>query len=288
MQRNSRIGAITIKSNPIPVGWATHRLENNNTKEVLSLFWKFWDLCQASQSRYLAKELRIPRECDFEGQQDLIPWLPQDWGKQSGRAQSAVCTRTQEKGAGTPQETDQTCLLVLEGLLWSGGQEWLSTLAAAVLACEPWFEPSWRLPLTLPQSLWTPGLGHLKQLIGMGCNPTHLQTIRSKFNWARLGYSKTIFPTASPFHESLLDSSTRGQTEWARKTRIPRLPKWKPHHRKLIKMKRQRIMSEMKGQDKTPEKQLNEVETGSLQKKRIQNNNNEDDSGSWKKNGGKD
>ena len=36
----------------------------------------------------------------------------------------------------------------------------------------------------------------------------------------------------------------------------------------------------MKGQDKTPEKQLNEVETGSLQKKRIQNNNNEDDSGS--------
>jgi len=38
LQRNSRRGAITVKSNPIPVGWATHKLENNNTKEVLSLF----------------------------------------------------------------------------------------------------------------------------------------------------------------------------------------------------------------------------------------------------------
>ena len=53
-------------------------------------------------------------------------------------------------------------------------------------------------------------------------------------------------------------------------------------------MKKHKVVPQMKGQDKTPEKQLNEVETGSLQKKRIQNNNNEDDSGSWKKNGGKD
>ena len=37
------------------------------------------------------------------------------------------------------------------------------------------------------------------------------------------------------------------------------LPEGKPHHRKLIKMKMQNIMSLMKGQDKIPEKQLNEV-----------------------------
>ena len=36
-QQDGRRGAITIKSNPIPVGWVTHRLENDNVKEVLIL-----------------------------------------------------------------------------------------------------------------------------------------------------------------------------------------------------------------------------------------------------------
>ena len=35
-------------------------------------------------------------------------------------------------------------------------------------------------------------------------------------------------------------------------------------HRKINKMKRQRAMYQMKQQDKTPEKQLNEVEIGNL------------------------
>ena len=38
-------------------------------------------------------------------------------------------------------------------------------------------------------------------------------------------------------------------------------------HRKLIEMKMQRIMSQMKEQDKTPEKQLNEVKIGNLSEK---------------------
>ena len=37
LQRNSRKGTIMIKSNPMPVRWATHKLENNNTKEVFPL-----------------------------------------------------------------------------------------------------------------------------------------------------------------------------------------------------------------------------------------------------------
>ena len=45
-------------------------------------------------------------------------------------------------------------------------------------------------------------------------------------------------------------------------------------HRKLDKVKQQKIMPQMKEQDKTPEKQLNEVE---LFKKRIQNNDIKDD-----------
>ena len=43
-------------------------------------------------------------------------------------------------------------------------------------------------------------------------------------------------------------------------------------------------MSQMKEQDKSPGKQLNEVEIGNLPE-RIQNNDSEDDPGSWKKNG---
>ena len=38
-------------------------------------------------------------------------------------------------------------------------------------------------------------------------------------------------------------------------------------HRKTDKMKRQRAMYQMKGQDKTPGKQLNEVEIGKLPEK---------------------
>ena len=48
-------------------------------------------------------------------------------------------------------------------------------------------------------------------------------------------------------------------------------------------------MYQMKEQDKTPEKQLNEVEIDRQPyRKRIQNNDSEDDPGPQKKNGGKD
>ena len=47
-------------------------------------------------------------------------------------------------------------------------------------------------------------------------------------------------------------------------------------------------MSQMKTQDKTPEKQLNEVEIRQPSRKRIQNDDSEDDPGSQKKHEGKD
>ena len=40
-------------------------------------------------------------------------------------------------------------------------------------------------------------------------------------------------------------------------------------HRQIDKMKRQRAMYQMKEQDKTPEKQLNEVEIGNLPEKEF-------------------
>ena len=37
LQQDGRRGTIAIKSNPITVRWVTHRLENRNTKDVLTL-----------------------------------------------------------------------------------------------------------------------------------------------------------------------------------------------------------------------------------------------------------
>ena len=53
----------------------------------------------------------------------------------------------------------------------------------------------------------------------------------------------------------------------ARKTTVPQWLKQKPQYRKLIRMKKQKVMSQMKEQDKTPEKQLNEMEIGNLPEK---------------------
>ena len=50
-------------------------------------------------------------------------------------------------------------------------------------------------------------------------------------------------------------------------------------------MKKRKVTSQMKGQDITPEKQLNEVKIGELPG--IQSNDSEDDPGSQKRNGGK-
>ena len=59
-----------------------HKLENDNTKEVLSLLWSFWTPQQASQPRNLAKGLGIPSDSNFEACWDLIVGLSQDWGKE--------------------------------------------------------------------------------------------------------------------------------------------------------------------------------------------------------------
>ena len=81
LPQDHRRGAITVRSNPIPTGWTTCKLENNNTKDVLPLLWRFWTPCQSPQPADPAKGLRLPKESDFESQWDLIARLPQDWGE---------------------------------------------------------------------------------------------------------------------------------------------------------------------------------------------------------------
>ena len=79
---------------------------------------------------------------------------------------------------------------------------------------------------------------------------------------------KTLFSPPSPSHQEaytcLLASSIRGQAEEARRTIVPQQLDQKPYYRKLIRMKKQRITSQVNGQDKIPEKQLNGVMIGKL------------------------
>ena len=84
------------------------------------------------------------------------------------------------------------------------------------------------------------------------CNSTHQQIIGLKLYWARPcpPEQDSVFPITCPSHQeaytSLLALSIREQTEEARKATVPQQLKWKLHHRKLIRMKKQKVMSQMK------------------------------------------
>ena len=94
LQEDGRRGENMIKLDPLTAAWATHNLENNDTKEVLSLFWRFWVSCKASQPGDLEKRLGITRESDFEDQWDLITQYPQDWFTYCWRLASRILSIT--------------------------------------------------------------------------------------------------------------------------------------------------------------------------------------------------
>ena len=84
-----------------------NKLGNNYNKEVPALLEKLGYPQQISQPGDPAKGQRTPKESDFERQWDLITEPPQDGGNiLGGHKQNAVHTRTQEKGAVSPQETE--------------------------------------------------------------------------------------------------------------------------------------------------------------------------------------
>ena len=83
-------------------------------------------------------------------------------------------------------------------------------------------------------------------------------------------------------------SSTRRQTEEARRTteQKPQPPEQKPQPQDVNQNKKVEKYSQMKEQN--PRKTTKWSRGRQPSRKRIQNNNNEDDPGPWKKNGGKD
>ena len=71
-----------IKSNIIPDGWVTNKLENNNAKEVLPLLMKILKPMSGFPAWGSDKGMGILRESGHEGQQDLIIGHSEARGKQ--------------------------------------------------------------------------------------------------------------------------------------------------------------------------------------------------------------
>ena len=103
------VGGAQSRSNPMPARWAT------NWRKIIPKKFCHCGKVLSPTSGFPAwgsDRPRIPRVSDLEGQWDLITRLPQDWRKQrlqSWRPQTKPCrTKTQRKGAVTPQETAKT------------------------------------------------------------------------------------------------------------------------------------------------------------------------------------
>ena len=121
LQQDSRRDAITIKSNPKPARWVTHRLENNNTKEVLPLLWRVWIPAWGSNK-------------GTENPQGTWPWGPAGFDHRPSRGlrepetpvlegtNKILCaSRHREEEQWHHRRLNQKHLLVLEGLLWRPG-----------------------------------------------------------------------------------------------------------------------------------------------------------------------
>ena len=144
-------------SHPMPAEWVTPKLENNSTKEVLALLWRFRTQSQATQPG-------VPTE-----RQGIWPWRPGGFDCKTstglgetgtpvlaGTHKTLHAPRLRGKGQRLHRRLSQNCLLVLEGLLWwrgsAGAHRRDAGMAAAVWEGPLWSKPSWRSPLT-PESL---------------------------------------------------------------------------------------------------------------------------------------
>ena len=145
-QPDDRKGAIMIKSNPMPAGWMTHKLENNKAKELIPHLWRSWIPCQASQPGDLTKGLNLKAS---------KIWL-QDFHRRGGNRDSSLGGRNKILHAPIPRgkeqwphrRLNQSYLLVLEGLLWRYGSAKAyhrdgGTGSSSPWRC-PWCKPSWR------------------------------------------------------------------------------------------------------------------------------------------------
>jgi len=191
-----------IKSNLIAAIWVTHKLENNNSKEVLTLFWK-------SESHINLLSLGIGK--GFRNPQEILFWrlVGLDCGTSTelGEIETSLLESTkkpcshQDPGerSSNPGHWASECWRVPYGGV---GLQWLATWtmalgAATVLGGAPWSEPSWRSPLALLQGWVASGQTTNR---GNTAPPVIRQLDKVLLGTALPPEQDQFFPTASPSH----------------------------------------------------------------------------------------
>ena len=101
------------------------------------------------------------------------------------------------------------------------------------------------------------------------CNMGDLGSIPGEGNGNPLQYSCLENPMDGGAWWATVHGSQRVRHDWVTSLSLSQWLKQKLYYRMLITMKKQKGISQMKGQDKIPEKPLNEVEIGNLPEKEF-------------------
>ena len=176
--------------------------------------------------------------------------------------QNLMCTRTQGKEPVTPQEMEPELPVSIWG---SPAEMWV--VSSLPWAQVYWQQQSWEIQVlayVLLEVTIAPLYSHQAWVVSSQTTNKALPY----WAWPCPPEQDPVLPTASPSHQeaytSLLSSFTRGQTEEIRTT-IPSASRTSiTIMESYSKRKKDRIMSQIKEQDKCPGKQLNEVEVGNL------------------------
>ena len=126
--QDGRRGAIRIKTNTKPAGWATHKLENKDSKVVLPRLWGFQvlDFPTWGSSKGTGNPQGIWSTAGFDYRTSTGLGETETLGRHK---QNLVSTKTQGKGAVTPQKNEP----YLPASLWGSLVEGEKVVAVKVL-----------------------------------------------------------------------------------------------------------------------------------------------------------
>ena len=145
---------------------------------------------------------------------------------------------------------------------------------AAVLENASWRKSFWRLPLT-PHRVHRPqgwvATSQATNREGAQLHPSANNWIKDLMSMAlptrtRPNFSHCQSLPSGSLHKAL-SLIYQKEDRKSKKNHTPTMARTKATLQKLLRMKKQNIMFQMQGQEKTPEKQLNEVEIGNLPEK---------------------
>ena len=126
-------------------------------------------------------------------------------------------------------------------------------------------------------------------MAGIQSHPSYDNWIKASLSkalptWARPGFPHDQFLLSGSLHKPLSLLHQRADRR-SKRTTTPLWLEQKSHNRKLTKMKKQKVLSQMKQQYKIIEKATKWSRDRQPSRKRIQNNDSEDDPGSLENNG---